>query len=370
MFWSSLFLICIVQGLFLISLIFFKNPKKSLASKLIITLLILMVYNNLGLLIIRTPLSNYIPQVFGVQLGMTLLFGPLFYFYAKAVIDPAFRWKKKYWLHFFPYLIQLYINLPLILAPLETWNWFLNSYLSGNLPIRLTEKITIAVQDLHLLIYVALIFRWLQSVKSSYGNAQYIISISSRTKWLKELAYCFALFSLTLISLYIYALIHGRYNPITNYIYNFISSCIIYFISFKLILKQELIILDFTKKYKAYKPFDNPDGDEYVQKIKALLNEEKIYTNPELKLANIADELSLPQHQLSKLINEKFGKSFNDLINEYRVQEFIERINKPEFKTYSIFGIALDVGFNTKSSFNSTFKKITGKTPSEFRKGN
>lgn len=368
MFWSSLFLICIAQGLFLISLILFKSKKKSLTSNLIIALLVLIVYNNLGLLIIRTSLSNYIPQVFGVQLGMTLLFGPLFYFYSKSIIDPDFHWKKIYWLHFIPYLIQLSINFRLITAPQHIWNKVLSAYLSGNLPIQTTEKIAIAFQDLHLLVYVVIIIRWLNSIKSSYGNAPYIISISARTKWLKELSYCFGLFSLTLVSIYLITLFNGKYNPITNYIYTVITSGIIYFVSYRLVLKQELIVLDFTKKYKAYKPFDNADGNEYVQKIKLLLEEQKIFTNAELKLATLADQIGLPQHQASKLINEKFGKSFNDLINEYRVEEFISRINKPEFQSYSILGVALDVGFNTKSAFNNTFKKITGKTPSEYKK--
>ena len=368
MFWSSLFLISIAQGLFLISLIAYKKSKNVLASKLIITLLVIMVLTNLGYAIIRTPIVNYVPQLFAIPFGMMLLFGPLFYFYSKAVTDASFRWQKKYWLHFIPYFIQLAINLPFLMAPQDFWAFYINAFFSGEVPVRLTEKITFAIQDTQLLIYLILTFRWLRSVSAKSGNAQYIISVSSRIKWVKELAYCFSLFLITVFALYIFVLVNGKYNPITNYVYTIITSCIIYFMAYKMVLKPELIVLDFIKKYKAYKAFDNPGGDDYVQKIKLLLEEKKIFTNPELKLANIADELGLPQHQLSKLINEKFDKSFNDLINEYRVREFITRINDPKFQSYSIFGVALDVGFNTKSAFNSTFKKITGKTPSEFKK--
>lgn len=367
-FWSSLFSISIAQGLFLISLIAYKKSRNSLASVFIITMLFLMVLTNLGYLVPITNIRNYLPQLFAVPFGMMLLFGPLFYFYSKSVIDNSFHWKKKYWLHFLPYLLQVVLNLPLLLASSEFWQQFFSDYLSGNLPVRSLEKIIFAVQDIQLLIYLVITYRWLNKAKSNYGNAQYIISISSRTKWLKELAWCLSLFLMTVFGLYLFVLVVGKYNPVTNYTYTIITSCIIYFMAYKMILKPELIILDFTKKYKAYKPFDNADGDDYVQKIKTLLEEKKIFTSAELKLATIAEELGLPQHQLSKLINEKFGKSFNDLINEYRVQEFIARVNQPEFQSYSIFGVALDVGFNTKSSFNSTFKKITGKTPSEFRK--
>jgi len=97
------------------------------------------------------------------------------------------------------------------------------------------------------------------------------------------------------------------------------------------------------------------------------MNEKKIYLNPDLKLATMAEKLELPPHQLSKFINEKFNKSFTDYINGYRVNEFINRINHPDHKALTVYGIALEVGFNSKSAFNSAFKKITGKTPSEYK---
>jgi AraC-like DNA-binding protein len=76
----------------------------------------------------------------------------------------------------------------------------------------------------------------------------------------------------------------------------------------------------------------------------------------------------LPIHLVSKLIHERFGKSFTDLVNEYRVREFVIRAGSGDYSAHSILGIAFDVGFSSKSAFNNAFKKITGKTPSEFRK--
>lgn len=368
MIWTSLFIISIAQGLFLISLIALKGSKNPIATRLIITMVMLMVFTNFGYLVSRTPLTNSIPYFFAVPFGMILLYGPLMYFYSKSVLDSGFYWKQKYWLHFIPYLIQVCINLPLYTANKEAWGWFNQTFLAGELPIQSAEKIAFAIQDIQLFIYLIITYRWVHSAKSTHGNAQFIISVSARLRWVKQLTACFLIFLITVFTLYLIILFAGFYQPVTNYIYTIVISAVIYFIAYSMVLKPELIILDFTKKYKAYKSFDNPNGDDYVQKIKTLLGEKKIFTNAELKLATIAEEVGLPQHQLSKLINEKFGKSFNDLINEYRVQEFITRINQPEFQSFSIFGVALDVGFNTKSSFNSTFKKFTGKTPSEFRK--
>jgi AraC-like DNA-binding protein len=368
MFWTSIFVVSIAQGLFLISLILLKKSKNLPASLLIIAMLLIMVLTNFGYMVSRTPLIHTIPYFFLVPFGMIFLYGPLLYLYSKSILDSNFIWKPKYWLHFIPYIIQLSLNLPLYTAPIDFWERFNGEFLSGNLPIRSFEKIAYAIQDIHLLTYLVIIYLWINESKKRFGNAQFIISISARITWVKQLTLCLAIFLVTVSSLYLSVLLNGYYMPVTNYIYTLVISSVIYFIAYKMILKPELIILDFTKKYKSYRVFENDEGDDYIRKVKSQLEEHKIFTNPELKLADFAVLIGLPQHQLSKLINEKLGKSFNDLINEYRVNEFISRIKDPGFQNLSIFGIAMDVGFNTKSSFNNTFKKITGKTPSEFRK--
>ena len=367
MLWTSIFVISIAQGLFLMSLIILKRSKNLTASLLIMAMLLVMVLTNVGYLVSRTTLIHYIPVFFAVPFGMIFLYGPLLYLYSKSILDSNFKWKAKYWLHFIPYFIQLTLNLPLYTAPIRFWERFNSEFLSGHLPIRTFEKVDYAIQVLHLFVYLVVIYLWINESKKKFGNAQFIISISSRITWVKQLTVCLAIFLVTVFSLYLSVLLNGYYMPVTNYIYTLVMSAVIYFIAYKMILRPELIILDFTKKYKSYKIFENEEGDDYVKKVKIQLEEHKIFTNPELKLADFAGLIGLPQHQLSKLINEKFGKSFNDLINEYRVNEFISRIKDPGFQNLSIFGIALDVGFNTKSSFNNTFKKITGKTPSEFR---
>jgi AraC-like DNA-binding protein len=366
MIWSSLFLISIAQSLFLISLIAVRGTKNSLASRLIITLLVLMAFTNLGYVVIRTELVRYVPQLFGIPFGMMFLFGPLLYFYSQSVIDNSFHWQKKHWLHFIPYFIQVLINLPMLLMDQRLWMDFINTFLSGNLPIGIFEKVMFAIQDLQLFVYLYLTVRWIRSAKTNHGNAQYIISLSSRLRWLTQLTYCFSLFLVSVLAFYVFIAISGYYNPVTNYLYTLITSGIIYFIAYKLVLNPELISPDFTRKYQAYMQFIGEDGDRYLQKIKSLMQDAKVFTNPEFKISLLAIQIGLPPHQVSKLINEKFGKTFNDFVNEHRVAEFINRINSGAHEAHTLYGIAQDVGFNSKSSFNAAFKKITGKTPTDY----
>ena len=367
MIWTLLFAITIAQGFFLISLIVARGSKNSLASRLIIAIIIPMILTNFGYLVIRTDLVNYVPQFFGIPYGMMFLFGPLFYFYAQSVIDKSFHWKNKYWLHFIPYVIYLFTTIPWLVSDRSIWIWSTNTFLAGNLSIRGIEKVTFAIQDLHLLLYLVITSRWIRSVKKNFQNERYLIPVSSRIKWVTALTYCLFLFLLTVISLYLIIISNGKYKPVTNYIYTFVSSGIIYFIAYKFVFNPEMISPGFKQKYQAYMSFIGKDGEKYLQKLNALMDETKIFMDPDLNLSELAKNIGLPSHQVSKLINEKFGKSFNDYINEYRVQEFIERMGQEQNKSFTIYGIALDVGFNSKSSFNSAFKKITGKNPSNYK---
>ena len=72
---------------------------------------------------------------------------------------------------------------------------------------------------------------------------------------------------------------------------------------------------------------------------------------------------------LSRVINSGFGQNFNDYVNEYRVREAERRLRDPRFRHYTLLAVALESGFNSKSTFNRVFKKLRGATPSEVAAG-
>ena len=362
-----LFDISIAQGFFLIILLAVRSTKNRLAVHLLMVMLITIVLINLGYLTIRSQLLNYIPQLFGLPFGMMLLLGPLLYFYTRSVTDPSFRWKKSYLAHFIPYLIQLLNNIPFFFAGNNFWMAFINGFLSGHLAMPLTVRILYAFHYTHFALYLLLSLNWLRSV-ILHGRSDYFIPLASRIRWLRLLGGCFLILLICNISIFSYVLMHGLYTPLANYINTLVTSAIIYLVSFKLLLNPEPISPDFVQKNRTGLPLATADADKYLQRLKFLMDDSKMYADPDLKLALVAEKMELPPHQLSKLMNDALGKTFPDFVNEYRVKEFIRRINDSKYRSYSVFGIAMDVGFNSKSSFNNTFKKITGKTPSQFRK--
>lgn len=118
-----------------------------------------------------------------------------------------------------------------------------------------------------------------------------------------------------------------------------------------------------TKK-PAQEKILNP---EYAAKIDSVMRGQKTYLNPDLTLDMLADSLSIPAKDLSMIINRHFNLNFYEFINGYRIEEVQKRLRDPANKDKTITDIYLEVGFNSKSVFNTFFKKLVGKTPSEYR---
>jgi AraC-like DNA-binding protein len=110
--------------------------------------------------------------------------------------------------------------------------------------------------------------------------------------------------------------------------------------------------------------------DEIKKSLFFVFEVEKIYRNDILSLNVLAERLGIPSHQLSWIINNKVGKTFSDFLNHYRIEEVKKRLVSYQDRDKTILEIAFSAGFNTKSSFNKTFKMLTGKTPRDYRARN
>jgi AraC-like DNA-binding protein len=107
---------------------------------------------------------------------------------------------------------------------------------------------------------------------------------------------------------------------------------------------------------------------EYLQKLRDYFEEEKPYLNPELTITEVARKLNVSVKYLSQVINESLGKNFYDFINSYRIEEAKQQLKNETDSRKTILEVLYESGFNSKSAFNSAFKKHTGFTPTEFRK--
>src|SRR5690606_17967728 len=105
-----------------------------------------------------------------------------------------------------------------------------------------------------------------------------------------------------------------------------------------------------------------------MEKLTALMHEQKLYLDSDLNLLKLADQMQISTHHLSYLINTGFNENFFTFINRHRVEKAKELLQDPSYDHLNILVIGHESGFNSKTSFNTTFKKMTHSTPTEYRR--
>ena len=123
-----------------------------------------------------------------------------------------------------------------------------------------------------------------------------------------------------------------------------------------------------SEKSKVQKSILNDNKvDVIITKVRAAMELEKLYQESELTLQEVSDKIQFPSYQVSQAINEGMKKNFYDLINSYRVEEAKRLLHNPSKRNFTILSVGFEAGFNSKTTFNTVFKKFTGLTPTEFR---
>lgn len=108
--------------------------------------------------------------------------------------------------------------------------------------------------------------------------------------------------------------------------------------------------------------------EKAIALLKTLMEEERLFLDPDLSLKKLAQRLNIHYNHLSRIINERYGMSFNNYINGFRIAEAQKRLADPSSRNENILNIIYEVGFYSKSTFNAAFRRVTGMSPSEYRK--
>lgn len=128
--------------------------------------------------------------------------------------------------------------------------------------------------------------------------------------------------------------------------------------------KKQSVLFHDTRKY-ADKKIGEAEANSLTASLNKLIVEQQLYKNPNLKLPDLADKLNVLPHKLSQFLNDNLSKNFTVFINEFRITEAKELIKSNN--TIKLEAVGYDCGFNSKSTFYSAFKKITGTTPAKFK---
>jgi AraC-like DNA-binding protein len=142
------------------------------------------------------------------------------------------------------------------------------------------------------------------------------------------------------------------------------------YISVTRIFKNTLMTNKQIGDGRKYKKTSIPKDFELKlrSKLEEIMNIEKPYLDPTISLSDIAELADCSPNQLSQLLNERIGKNFYDYVNDYRLRYFHDLAKNPKNKQFTFLSLAYESGFNSKTTFNSFFKRSTGLTPSKYLK--
>ena len=362
---SFLILFGICVGVFLGLLLISLGKGNKQANHLLGFLLLSFAFSITGLLIERV---NAVPQfifLLGLPQMVLFLFGPLFYFYVKVLTKKKFSFRDEHFLHFMPFLFVILYNIPFIIKNPEAK---LAAYSSLNFK---HETIAIlAVQIVHLFIYIyftaKLVRRHEKKIKTTMSSIDKI-----NLRWLKAGIYLFVgVFGFMLILTVLYFLGIDKFSYMRIVVPLSVSTiiCLMGYFGLKqpIIFPNEEIKLK-KKKYEK-SALSSSVSEEYLIKLTNYMELEKPYLQSNLTLQKLSASIGISPHNLSQIINNKLNQNFFDFINQYRVKEAQKMLMTAKGQLLTILAISEESGFNSKTAFNTAFKKVTGMTPSEFRK--
>jgi AraC-like DNA-binding protein len=285
-------------------------------------------------------------------------FGPLIYFYVKSLVNQSFIFQKKNYLHFIPVLFQvgLYLFLTTKNYKFKYWYWM-------NVHQFITYKIEFDGTFISMLIYLGLSIQLLKNYQVYVAN-NFSETSSIRLNWLKIVLIILVILCVQWL---IEIILRDFFNLYFNYDYSIqILGIMALVLAVGGIRQANLSEVNFEEEItqKTHVQIDK----RILEQIKSGMDIQKLYLNPTLTLSEFAKELKLNPKIVSQQINTGLSKSFNDFVNEYRVEEVKKRLNSSDLERLTILGIAYDSGFNSKTTFNRIFKDFTGVAPRDFLK--
>ncbi len=299
------------------------------------------------------------------------VFGPLLFLYTRSLTDNNFRLKKTDLLHLIPFLI--YNVLYAIYYHFEPVSVKIEMLQRGAvLPYSLGFQVNLAM-NVQILIYMAvtlfLLFSYSKRIKSLYSMIQHL-----ELGWLELVLYAFLLMWLIDLAHFLIRNTSGISAELSGYL-TFISITINFVFANLVIykgLKQPFqffgVEKDLPKTRSDNQLVSEEESNIYLEKLLNYMREEKPYLTSTLTLKELSERLEINPRVLSRIINEKRNQNFFDFINSYRIDDAKLILSNPAKRKMTVLEVLYGVGFNSKSVFNTTFKKYTGVTPTEYRK--
>jgi AraC-like DNA-binding protein len=368
---------------FALQLLTYKNayskPNRVLGSYMI---LLAFYYFLNKIVVTEIPVFTYMNAV--LVLPIFLAFNPFYFLYVKSLTNETFTFKIRDIAHFLPAIVFTVFLVILSVIPKD------NDPESFEAIFNLRVPVAVAIYYLQVIAYTALMISLLQKHKKNLDQFfSYKENISLDWLWLFIIIYL--LFTAFDAAVY-FTHIFDAYYKLTYWV---LMTLFVTFLGY-FGTKQSDIYVGRMKRENTADSNPQPDQpsevqavsqtidlrsskyeksslaedmkEEILKSIVRLMEDEELYKNPQLVVDDIAEKIHTNKKYISQVINEKLNRNFYQFVNEYRVTHVISAMDNPRYKNYTLEAIGDESGFNSRSSLITAFKKVTGKTPSDFKK--
>lgn len=313
-------------------------------------------------------------------LPLLVSFNPFYYLYVKALTKEKFRFIASYLLHFIPGIILLFLFIIQIIVPSDKLFFLIQN--------KNHIYFSVIIYYLQVLLYVGLILDLLiKHRRNVLHYFSYTENISLQWLWI----FIIILILFTVFdAMAFFTTIFNAYHRLAYWIS---MNLFIIFLGYfgikqgdiyikKIQLKpDEHVLANTNGNYHIISEVDKDHAIKYekssiteemknkiLEQLIFLMENEKIYQNPQITIDDFAERLKINKKYISQVINEKLQKNFFQFVNEYRVRCVIEKLDQDAFKQYTLEALGGLCGFHSRTSLIYAFKKITGQTPSAFKR--
>jgi AraC-like DNA-binding protein len=308
---------------------------------------------------IDIQLNYYFPRWSWLPLQFSLAIGPLVYFYVLKITRPEYKFHWKDLRHFGPLLLQQGVFALLIKESISTGTATYDTLIFQKInPVLLVAAFFSVITYLYS--SFMLIERFYQHLKFNDEQDRY----RHELRWLHRLLAGLGIAWLLWIP---FTAAHYYYHLDSHVYYSLylVLAAMMIWIAAAAFSKAEVAAqVPVPVTSKPMTPAALKQKGAWLKKtVKAGL----YYLDPDLSLNSLAEKLEMGPHELSRIINTGLKKSFTDFINEYRVADFVRKMQDPAYGHITLLGIAFESGFNSKNTFNRAFRQFTGKNPGEYK---
>jgi AraC-like DNA-binding protein len=326
--------------------------------------------------------------LFYIPFQQLFLLTPVLYFYYKTLLDKSFIFSKRDYLHFIPAILYLIYSIIVFLTDKVILNEYY-FYADGR-----DKDFSIWYQIAGL---ISLTYYLIKSLKTyneykrlTYNSISFAESVMF--KWAQRFIIAFLILIAIRILFFVLNPEWGEFGR--KFWYYICFSVLYYYISISGYANYIFSITAFNgakidadstlqskrfenlradnqlPEHSAGKPAEDkadiPDLDNWKEKVEKLMLVDKLYENPLLVISDLSDKLGTHSKRVSQVINQGFNLNFNDFVNLYRIKALMQKLEEREHDIQTLLSLALECGFNSKSTFNRAFKRYTSLTPKEY----